>query len=296
MAMQISNSYGQFYKGTELLKTYGSGGNGKNRLVRYAFNTTDGQGNKVMEQMTKEETLQAMKEISAKYGDHVIVEFSGDGMAKLIESKKGQLDEAMTQEERDAMQARDAAFQKEIVHYDKTIALPAYSGMYGADKAIATALENCSKQEQSFVYDIIRQNFLIGNRGLMTEEGRQANISLGMEKAKEAAENFIPQDDKKAFLEAMESVAKLARAGKADADGNMDYGVAKAHYLGHGKNLAYTTDAADVMRTMDGSAYAQYQKISQKEDGMVSLRYLLNWYQNVAKKNPAMAGPYMAKY
>lgn len=33
------------------------------------------------------------------------------------------------------------------------------------------------------MYDIIRQNFLVGNRGSMTEEERQANISPGMKKA-----------------------------------------------------------------------------------------------------------------
>lgn len=59
----------------------------------------------------------------------------------------------------------------------------------------------------------------------MTEEERQANISLGMKKAECAAENFIPEDSRKSFLEAMESIAKLASAGKADNNGNMDYGL-----------------------------------------------------------------------
>ncbi|MEI3212264.1 MAG: hypothetical protein V8S42_08070 [Lachnospiraceae bacterium] len=33
-------------------------------------------------------------------------------------------------------------------------------------------------------------------------------------------------------------------------------------YLGHGSNLVVkTTNALDMMRTMDGSAYTEYQKI-----------------------------------
>ena len=48
------------------------------------------------------------------------------------------------------------------------------------------------------------------------EEERQANISLGMKKAEYGAENFISEDSRKSFLEAMESIAKLASAGKAD--------------------------------------------------------------------------------
>ena len=152
------------------------------------------------------------------------------------------LDANVTKEQREAMDARNAVFQKEITQVDKSLELPAYSGMYGADKAVVSAVENCSKEEQGFVYDIIRQNFLVGNTGFMTEEERQANISLGMKKAEYAAENFIPEDSRKSFLEAMESIAKLASAGKADNNGNMDYGVRKGRYLGHGSNLIKTTN------------------------------------------------------
>lgn len=235
-------------------------------------------------------SVQAMKDIRSQYGDSVIVEFSGDGMAALAEGRKGW----MVPEDKKAMEARNAAFQKNIVQIDKSLNnLPAYSGMYGADKAVASALENCGKEEQGFVYDIIRQNFLVGNSGSMTEEERQANISLGMKKAEYAAENFIPEDSRKSFMEAMESIAKLASAGKADSSGNMDYGVAKGRYLGHGSNLVQTTNALDMMRTMDKDAYAEYQKMGEKDDGgLSSLKYLTNWYAGAVKKNPSMIDNY----
>ena len=279
--------YSQFYRGTTNIPSYGSGAYKKDTLVKYEFNTTDEHGSKVMDKMSREETIQAMKDISSQYGDEVIVEFSGDGMAALVESGKGTVDEKMTQEQREAMEARNAAFQKEIVQIDKALDLPAYSGMYDADKAVASAVENCSKEEQGFVYDIIRQNFLIGNIGSMTEEERQANISLGRKKAEYVAENFIPEDSRKSFLEAMESIAKLASAGKADADGNMDYGIEKASYLGHGSNLVKTTNAVEMMRTMDRTAYTEYQKISKEssnEDRQLNmLKYLTNWYEGAVK-------------
>ena len=143
------------------------------------------------------------------------------------------------------------------------------------------------------MYDIIRQNFLVGNSSSMTEEERQANISLGMKKAKYAAENFISEDSREAFLEAMESIAKLASAGKADSNGNMDYGVAKGRYLGHGSNLVQTTNALDMMWTMDKDAYAEYQKIDRNKDGgLNSLKYLTNWYAGAVKKNPSMVDNY----
>ncbi len=279
--------YRQFYRGTTNIPSYGSGAYKKDTLVKYEFNTTDEHGNKVMDKMSREETLQAMKDIRSQYGDAVIVEFSGDGMAALVEGKKG----SMVPENQEA---RNASFQKDIVQIDKTLSdLPAYSGMYGADKAVASALENCSKEEQGFVYDIIRQNFLVGNSGSMTEEERQANISLGMKKAEYAAQNFISEDSRDAFLEAMESIAKLAGAGTADSSGNMDYGVAKARYLGHGSGLVQTTSALDMMRTMDKDAYAEYQKMGQNDDGgLSSLKYLTNWYAGAVKKDPSMVDTY----
>ncbi len=89
MATIINQNYSQFYRGMESLKSYGSNTAGKkDKLVRYEFNTHDEKGNKIMDQMSREETLRAMHEISAQYGDNVMVEFSGDGMAKLVESRK----------------------------------------------------------------------------------------------------------------------------------------------------------------------------------------------------------------
>ena len=263
--------YSQFYRGTTNIPSYGSGAYKKDTLVKYEFNTTDEHGNKVMDKMSREETLQAMKDIRSQYGDAVIVEFSGDGMAALVEGKKG----SMVPEDKEAMEAKNAAFQKDIVQIDNSLSdLPAYSGMYGADKAVASALENCGKEEKGFVYDIIRQNFLVGSSGSMTEEERQANISLGMKKAEYAAQNFIPEESREAFLEAMESIAK-------------------ARYLGHGSGLVQTTNALGMMQAMDKDAYAEYQKMGQNDDGgLSSLKYLTNWYAGAVKKDPSMVDTY----
>lgn len=282
--------YSQFYRGTTNIPSYGSSAYKKGTLVKYEFNATDEHDNKVMDKMSREETLQAMKDIRSQYGDAVIVEFSGDGMAALVEGRKG----SMVPENQEAMEKRNAAFQKDIVQIDKSLNnLPAYSGMYGADKAIASALENCSKEEQAFVYDIIRQNFLVGNSGSMAEEERQANISLGMKKAEYAAGNYIPEGSRKSFMEAMESIAKLASVGKADSSGNMVYGVAQGRYLGHGGNLVQTTNALGMMETMDKEAYAEYQKMGKNDDGgLSSLKYLTNWYAGAVKKNPSMVDNY----
>ena len=286
----IINDYSQFYRGTESLRNYSSNSAlNKDTLVRYEFNTTDEHGNKIMDKMSKEEMFQAMKDIRSQYGDDVIVQFSGDGMAALIESKKGAANK-LTDDEAAAREAKNAAFQNTIVQNEKETLnhLPAYSGMYEADKTIAAALENCTKEEQALVYDIIRRNFLVENSGSMTEEERQANIALGMKKAEYAAENFVLADKREAFLEAMENIAKLASAGKADNNGNVDYGVNKVKYLGHGSNIVYTTNTGDMMKRMDSAAYEEYKKLSGKD----SLKYLMNWYEDALKKKPNMVNEY----
>ncbi len=198
---------------------------------------------------------------------------------------------------RRAIQLKDN-FEEQIVPIDnKMDYLPAYSGIYEADKAIASAVENCSKEEQAFVYNVIRQNFLLDNSGSMTEEERQANISLGMKKAEYVANNFISEDSKNAFLDAMETVAKLATAGKADASGNIDYGVKKGNYLGHGSNLVYTTDGLDMMRRMNKKAYSEYQKISLESSNadraLNTLKYMTNWYLGAVKSYPNMVDEYL---
>lgn len=136
-------------------------------------------------------------------------------------------------------------------------------------------------------------SFLIENKGSMTEEERQAHISSGMKKAEYAADNFIPEESRGAFLEAMESIAKLAGAGKADGNGNMDYRVAKGRYLGHGSGLVRVTSVSDLMRATDKEAYAEYQKMKKNDDdGFGALKYLTNWYIEEVKKNPSMVENY----
>lgn len=190
-------------------------------------------------------------------------------------------------------------FEAEIQHFDRRIALPEYCGIYKTDKAIATAVEGCSKEEQIFVYGIIRQNFLKENTSSLTEEERQANIALGMKKAEYASENFIPEENREQFLEAMNTIAKLASAGKADKNGNMSYGVAKASYLGHGSNLVATTDTLDMMRNTDSAAYSEYQKIgaeSSNEDRPLNqAKFLINWYIKTLKDKPTILEEYEEK-
>ncbi len=81
------NDYSKFYKGSESVTFHDSGTASTGTIVHYCFDTMDEAGNKIMEKMTKEETMQALNEISAQYGDNVIIEFSGDGLGKIFDYK-----------------------------------------------------------------------------------------------------------------------------------------------------------------------------------------------------------------
>lgn len=213
-----------------------------------------------------------------------------------VPPKKGDGEYAASLQISDEAQKR---FEADIQHFDRRIALPEYCGIYKTDKAIATAVEGCSKEEQIFVYGIIRQNFLTENTSSLTEEERQANIALGMKKAEYASENFIPEEYREKFLDAMNTIAKLASAGKADKNGNMNYGVAKSSYLGHGSNLVATTDTLDMMRNMDSEAYDEYQRIgaeSSNEDRPLNqIKFLMDWYIKSLKDKPKIVEEYEKK-
>lgn len=77
----INTNYSQFYAGTDRINHYGTGADKKAAVVRYEFHTPEEKGN----QMSKEETMHAVNGITSQYGDDVIVEFSGDGMAALAD-------------------------------------------------------------------------------------------------------------------------------------------------------------------------------------------------------------------
>lgn len=213
-----------------------------------------------------------------------------------VPPKKGDGERAASLQISEEAQKR---FEESIVHFDRRIVLPEYCGIYGTDKTIATAVESCSKEEQAFVYDIIRQNFLLEDTSSLSEEERQANIALGLKKAQYAAENFIPEEYREEFMDAMNTVAKLASAGTADQNGKMNYGVPEAKYLGHGSNLVATTNDIEMMRIMDSAAYKEYQRIgaqsSNEDRRMNQLKYMVNWLEKTAKARPGMLEEYEAK-
>lgn len=255
MSINVNGGYEQFYKGTELIKNYGSNGKEKNKLVRYEFNTTDEKGNKVMDKMSREETLQAMKDIRSQYGDDVIVEFSGDGMAKLVEGRKGCLDRPLSEEEAARQAERQAAFDGTVVQMENThrMVIPnvqtndkLYNSLAGADEEVVRAANG-----------IVRNYLMPGNVSGMSEDERKSMIAFGMEEAKYLAENHLDEKQAGEFLSAMETIAKYGMNGSVAGDGTVTYHIEK------GLNSAGQVDDMDILKEKAPDLYREINELNQ---------------------------------
>ncbi len=256
MSINIHNSYEQFYKGTGPIKSYGSANEGrKDKVVKYEFNTIDEKGNKVMDKMSREETLQAMNDICSQYGDDVIVEFSGDGMAKLVEDGKGYLDRPLTDEEAAAKAAKQAEFDSEVVQLENThrIIIPnrqtnakLYNSLAGADEEVVKAANG-----------IIKNYFLPAKVSGMSEDERKSMIAFGMEEAKYLAENFLKQEHSGEFLSAMETIAKYGINGSVAEDGTVTYHIEK------GLNVVGQIDDMDILKEKAPDLYREINELNQ---------------------------------
>jgi len=191
----------------------------KDTLVKYAFNTTDQNGNKIMDKLSHAETMELMNHVSRQYGDNVLVQFSGDALDILQNDVKGQYsmlnEEAIRQMEEKA--ARLAEFVKPAQELWMRI------GNIRTDVKFQESLKGMDNHIAQAAFSIIKTDLLPHDIGNMTEQQRQDLISFGMEKARYLAGKM---GDKGAlFLEAMEEVAKYGMSGKTDSAGKVTYNI-----------------------------------------------------------------------
>lgn len=273
----MNTNYSEYYRGTTMVNTYGSAA-GEKQVVKYEFNTTDEQGNKVMDKMSKEETLIAMKEIRSQYGEDVIVEFSGDGMAALVESgKKGNLDEILQ-----PSAEKQAAMNEAVVRLENThrMVIPniqtnekLYNSLEGADENVVKAANG-----------IIKNYFLPGNVGEVSEEERQEMIAFGMEEAKYIAENYLDEEHAADFLSAMETIAKYGMNGTVDENGNVTYDIKKGPMVGAPDDYV---NRMDVLKSKAPDLYNEinelnYSIVNRKSGEKYSTKFL-ELYQRAEK-------------
>ena len=260
MSMNVNQDYSQFYAGTEQLKSYGSNSAvKKDTLVKYRFNTTDEHGNKVMDKMSKEETMKAMNEISAQYGDSVIVQFSGDGLAALAISKKS--GNEMTAEEAAAKASRDAAFQAEnVTQLENThrIMIPNYE----TNEQLYNSLAGVDDKVISSTMGIISNYLMSGDVSGLSEQERQDKVAFGLEAAKYLAENYLDESHAADFMSAMETIAKYGLNGSVSDNGKVIYNVQEGQVRMSGAPSSYV-DMESWLKANDTDLYNQINELNQ---------------------------------
>ena len=257
----MNNDYSQFYRGTTNIPSYGSGAYKKDTLVKYEFNTTDEHGNKVMDKMSREETLQAMKDIRSQYGDSVIVEFSGDGLAALAGGGKFMSGRVMTEEEAAKRAARDAAFQAEnVIQHENThrIVIPNYETNEHLYNSLAGAGDNVI----SSTMGIISNYLMPGDASGLSEQERQDMAAFGLEMAKYLAENYLDESHAADFMSAMETVAKYGLNGSVSDGGKVIYNVQEGKVRMSGAPGSYV-DMEGWLKANDTELYNQINELNQ---------------------------------
>lgn len=266
MSMNITQNYSQYYVGTEPLKSYGSGGDGlpapKDTLVKYDFRTTDENGNEIRKPMTKEETLQAMKEISGQYGENVLVMFSMDGQNALAQSIKEQA-EQRSWEQTEAYQAdrarKQELIEQSIVHLENThrLIIPNIQ----TNKKLYDSLENAPEHIIKASNGIIKNYLLPHDVSGMTEEQRRDTTAFGLEEARYLAENYLDDQHAQDFMSAMETIARYGMNGTVSADGRVTYHIEKGPLAGAPDS--YVSES-DILKEKAPELYKELQELNQR--------------------------------
>ena len=287
MSMNVNQDYSQFYVGTEQLKSYGSNSAAKkDTLVKYRFNTTDEHGNKVMDKMSKEETMKAVNEISAQYGDSVIVQFSGDGLAALAEGRKFMSGREMTAEEAAKRAARDTAFQAEnVIQHENThrIVIPNYE----TNEQLYNSLAGADDNVISSTMGIISNYLMPGSVSGLSEQERQDKVAFGLEAAKYLAENYLDESHAGDFMSAMETIAKYGLNSSVSDSEKVIYNVQEGQVRMSGAPGSYV-DMESWLKANDTDLYNQINELNQSiinhRDGESHAAKFIELYTKAAKE------------
>lgn len=287
MSMNVNQDYSQFYMGTEQIKSYGSNPAAKkDTLVKYRFNTTDEHGNKVMDKMSKEETMKAMNDISSQYGDSVIVQFSGDGLAALAEGGKFMSGREMTAEEMAAKAARDAAFQAEnVTQLENThrIVIPNYETNEQLYNSLAGADDNVISSTMGIISNYLMPDDVSG----LSEQERQDMAAFGLEAAKYLAENYLDESHAADFMSAMETITKYGLNGSVSDSGKVIYNVQEGQVRMSSAPGSYV-DMESWLKANDTDLYDQINELNRSiinhKDGENHSAKFIELYTKAAKE------------
>lgn len=155
-----------------------------------------------------------------------------------------------------------------------------YTGYARIDNAVIDALKGRSQEVKDGVYDIIRHDLVPHNVHGLKEEDRLAQISLGVEKARYIAEQFMDERTRVSFMDAIRSIAKIGAAGERRGC-EMEYPVKRAIcFNGNGYVMEDPSDEfLFAMERLSPKDYETYKKMSEAggESATEASFFALRW-------------------
>lgn len=236
------------------------------------------------------------KELEKSSGN-IIVELSEETLAKSRESKFQVLDG----EWRQRLESQHLQNQKNweesgavVQNVEKRI-IPNIQ----LNERLVNSLDGSDGKVIDAAHSIINDNLLIRN-GATTEEERKALISLGFEKAKYLAENYMTKEKATDFLSAMEEIAKVAVNGSENQNGVIQYDIPRGPLVGAPND---NINEFDAMKKKDPTAWDEYSDLMNKAvksgdtEGVISaMKHALNWSKKTHKENPQIFDEQIKNY
>lgn len=254
--------------------------------VRYEFNTTDQNGNKIMDKLSHGEAMELLNDISRKHGYNVIIELSGDAIEALKDNMFKEKNAEFNENYKRQLEERSALLQTFLEPAQKLHRI--IPNIQTNDK-LEKGLQGAGENIVDAAYSIIESDLLPHNVGNLTEEERIELISVGLEKAKYLAEHL--EDDKAGiFMEAMNTIAKYGINGKTDQKGNVTYDIRWGAMVGAPDDYI---SSGELMQRIAPEQYKVYMSMRneaiEKNDDMLALKaakFAIDWEINSYKSNP----------
>lgn len=255
--------------------------------IRYEFNTTDQNGNKIMDKLSHNDAMELLNDISQKHGNNVIVELSGDAVEALKENMFKEKNEQFNESYKRELEERSALLQTFLEPAQKLHRIiPNIQTNNKLEKSLQGADENIIDA----AYSIIRSDLIPNKVGNLTEDERKELISVGLEKAKLLADHL---EDEKAdsFMEAMNTIAKYGINGKTDDQGNITYDIRWGAIVGAPDDYIST---GELMQKISPDQYKTYssmlEEAFEKNDEQLLLKatkFAIDWERNSYQNSPA---------
>ncbi|MEK5232328.1 hypothetical protein MHB42_11215 [Lysinibacillus sp. FSL K6-0232] len=192
--------------------------------VLHAVNTQAKEEKHMQVSKDKQDAVTIGEEARRLFGAQVQLQEAPEEIAQTIASmfKDGGKFKFVESEEQLAIRAeQQVQFEDAIEHNVRAIIIPHIQ----TNDKLVNSLKGASQQVLDATYSTISQNFLVRNIGEMTEEQRQAMISLGIEKAQFIADHYLQGQQAKDYMEVMTTIAKFAVNGVKNDNGTVSYAI-----------------------------------------------------------------------